>query len=60
MKAMFRKVFLYYLVGYTNILLEKSIINHVPDIQKLKDNEKQHVFALLDAFIGKREIQSVL
>lgn len=44
------EVSLDYLVGSTDVLLEKTIVNRVFDIQK-KESEKQHVFALLDAFI---------
>jgi transcriptional regulator with XRE-family HTH domain len=43
------EVSLDYLVGSTDILLENSIVNKILDIQKLKENDKQHVFALLDA-----------
>jgi len=49
-----------YLVGATDILLEKSIVNRVLDIQKLKENDKQHVFALLDAFIKQTKLQSIM
>ncbi len=51
MQAMFRKVFLYYLVGSTDILLEKSIVNRVPEIQRLKEKEKQTIYTMLDALI---------
>ena len=45
------EVSLGYLVGATDILLDKSIVNKILDIQKLKDTDKKHVFALLDTFI---------
>jgi transcriptional regulator with XRE-family HTH domain len=54
------EVSLDYLVGSTDILLEKSIVNRVLDIQKLKESEKQHVFALLDAFIKQTKFQSIM
>lgn len=54
------EVSLDYLVGSTDILLKKSIINRVLDIQKLKESDKQHVFALLDAFIKQTKLQSIL
>lgn len=54
------EVSLDYLVGSTDILLEKSIVNRVLDIQKLKENDKQHVFALLDAFIKQTKLQGIL
>lgn len=54
------EVSLDYLVGATDVLLEKSIVNRVLDIQKLKENDKQHVFALLDAFIKQTKLQSIM
>lgn len=54
------EVSLDYLVGSTDVLLEKSIVNRVLDIQKLKENDKQHVFALLDAFIKQTKLQSIM
>ena len=54
------EVSLDYLVGSTDTLLEKNIVNRVLDIQKLKENEKQHVFALLDAFLKQTKLQSIM
>jgi len=54
------EVSLDYLVGSTDTLLEKNIVNRILDIQKLKENEKQHVFALLDAFLKQTKLQSIL
>jgi hypothetical protein len=54
------EVSLDYLVGATDVLLEKNIVNRVLDIQKLKENDKQHVFALLDAFIKQTKMQAII
>ena len=54
------EVSLDYLVGSTDVLLEKTIVNRVLDIQKLKESEKQLVFALLDAFIKQTKFQSIM
>ena len=54
------QVSLDYLVGSTDVLLEKSIVNRVLDIQKLKEDEKQHVFALLDAFLKQAKLQAIM
>ncbi|MDR6528983.1 MULTISPECIES: hypothetical protein [Chryseobacterium] len=53
------EVSLDYLVGSTDILLDKNIVAKILDIQKLKENDRQHVFALLDAFL-KQTIQSIM
>src|SRR5690606_14306213 len=54
------EVSLDYLVGSTDILLEKNVVNKILDIQKLKESDKQHVFALLDAFIKQTKLQSII
>lgn len=54
------EVSLDYLVGATDILLDKSIVNKILDIQKLKDTDKKHVFALLDAFIKQTKLREIL
>ncbi|MDP3452128.1 MAG: hypothetical protein Q8R90_04160 [Bacteroidales bacterium] len=54
------EVSLDYLVGSTDVLLEKTIVNRVLDIQKLKESEKQHVFALLDTFIKQTKLQIIM
>ena len=49
-----------YLVGSTDTLLEKNVIAKILDIQKLKENDKQHVFALLDAFLKQTKLQGIM
>nr|WP_306843958.1 helix-turn-helix transcriptional regulator [Chryseobacterium lathyri] len=49
-----------YLVGATDVLLEKNIVAKILDIQKLKENDRQHVFALLDAFLKQTKLQSIM
>jgi len=54
------EVSLDYLVGATDTLLEKNIIKCILDIQNLKDNDKEHVFALLDAFLKHAKLQAII
>jgi len=54
------EVSLDYLVGSTDTLLDNAVVKKILDIQKLKPNEKDHVFALLDAFLKQTKIQSVM
>lgn len=49
-----------YLVGSTDLILEKGIINRIQNIQKLSEEDKGHLFALMDAFLLKCNIQSNL
>lgn len=45
------EVSLDYLVGNTDLILDKAIVKRITDIQKLDKNEQEHVNALLDAFL---------
>jgi transcriptional regulator with XRE-family HTH domain len=45
------EVSLDYLVGNTNLQLDKSIIKRIQDIQLLDQENKNHLFALMDAFL---------
>ncbi len=45
------EVSLDYLVGNTDLLLDKSVLNKIVDIQKLNPEDRAHVYALLDAFL---------
>jgi transcriptional regulator with XRE-family HTH domain len=49
-----------YLVGTTDLILEKGIVNRIQNIQKLTDIDKGHLFALMDAFLLKCNIQDNL
>jgi transcriptional regulator with XRE-family HTH domain len=53
------EVSLDYLVGNTDLLLEKNIVNKIVDIQKLNTEDKAHVFALLDAFLQSNKAKKV-
>jgi transcriptional regulator with XRE-family HTH domain len=52
------EVSLDYLLGSTDILLDKNIVAKILDIQKLKENDRQHVFALLDGFLKQTKLQN--
>lgn len=45
------QVSLDYLVGNTDLLLDKTIIKRIQDIQKLETEDRGHLFALMDAFL---------
>ena len=40
-----------YLVGSTDLLLDKGIIKKIQEIQQLDTENKNHLFALMDAFL---------
>jgi len=49
-----------YLVGNTDLLLDSAVLKRIQDIQKLKEEDKSHVFAMLDAFLLKSSIKDNL
>lgn len=53
------EVSLDYLVGNTDLLLEKNVVNKILDIQKLGTEDKAHVFAMLDAFLQSQKAKKV-
>ena len=54
------EVSLDFLVGSTDQKLEKDIVKRVQDIQRLGEEDKSHLYALMDAFLLKCSIQSNL
>lgn len=54
------EVSLDYLVGKTDIELDNTTLKRIQDISKLPEQERAHVYALLDAFITKMKIQNTL
>lgn len=45
------EVSLDYLVGSTDLLLDKGILKRIQEIQQLDIENKNHLFALMDAFL---------
>ena len=54
------EVSLDYLVGQTDVQMDKTISKRIMELSKFSDEDKAHIFAVLDAFIAKRKIQSIL
>ena len=49
-----------YLVGKTDVQMDKTIFKRVMELSKFSEEDKSHIFAVLNAFIAKRKIQSIL
>lgn len=39
---------------------DRRMVERIQDIEQLDEGEKQHVFALLDAFLAKNKMQAIL
>jgi transcriptional regulator with XRE-family HTH domain len=55
------EVSLDYLVGEgINSKFDKKTVSRLQDIEKLAGIDKEHVFAMLDAFLAKNKLQAIL
>lgn len=55
------EVSLDYLVGEgVNSKFDKKTVKRLQDIEKLDLADKEHVFAMLDAFLAKNKLQAIL
>ena len=55
-----KDVSLDYLVGNTDIALEKALLKKITDIQKLPDDKKNVVMTLIDTFLKQTKLQSIM
>lgn len=49
-----------WLVGHTDTELDKRMIERIEEVTQMKDKDREHVFAMLDAFIKQTKLQNVL
>ena len=55
------EVSLDYLVGEgINSKFDKKTVKRLQDIETLESGDKEHVFAMLDAFLAKNKMQAIL
>ena len=49
-----------FLTGKTDIQLDKITFNRILEVSKFNEEDKNHIFSVIDAFIAKRKIQSIM
>ena len=49
-----------YLVGSTDEVLEKSLVQKISDIQKLPEDKKTVVMTLIDTFLKQTKLQAIM
>ena len=49
-----------WLVGHTDFELDKKIIQRIQQVTKMSSKDREHVFAMLDAFIKQTLSETVL
>jgi transcriptional regulator with XRE-family HTH domain len=54
------EVSLDWLTGHTDLELDKKMIQRIQEVTKMDAKAKEHVFAMLDAFIRQTKMEGVL
>lgn len=49
-----------YLTGKTDVEMDKNTRKRILEVSKFSDEDRNHIFSVIDAFIAKRKIQSIL
>ncbi|WP_289001042.1 DNA-binding protein [uncultured Roseivirga sp.] len=57
--ADYLEVSLDYLVGKTDIEVDPKTAKRILEVSKSNEEDREHVFSIIDAFIAKRKIQSI-
>ena len=48
-----------YLMGNSELLLKKNVVNKILDIKKFNPEDKGHAFAMVDAFLQSQKAKKV-
>lgn len=54
------EVSLDYLTGKEDVQIDKNTSNRILEVSKFEPEDRNHIFSVIDAFIAKRKIQSIL
>ena len=54
------EVSLDYLVGKTDVEIDQTTLEHILEVSRLSEEDRQHIFSVIDAFKAKRKIQAIL
>jgi transcriptional regulator with XRE-family HTH domain len=49
-----------YLTGKADVQMDKNTRKRILEVSKFAEEDKEHIFSVIDAFIAKRKIQSIL
>jgi len=58
--ALLLDVSLDYLVGHTDIMLDSNTTKKIQEISNMSDEDQNHVFSLIDAFIAKTKLKGLI
>lgn len=49
-----------YLAGKENVQIDKSTSERIQEVSRFEESDRNHIFSVIDAFVAKRKIQSIL
>ncbi len=49
-----------FLTGKVDVQMDKNIKKRILEVTKFDEEDKDHIFSVIDAFIAKRKIQSIM
>jgi len=49
-----------YLTGKIDTQMDENTSKRILEVSKFEETDKEHIFSVIDAFIAKRKIQSIL
>lgn len=49
-----------FLAGKADVQMDKTTRKRILEVSKFEESDKEHIFSVIDAFIAKRKIQSIL
>ena len=49
-----------YLTGKADVIMDKNTRERILEVSKFEETDQNHIFSVIDAFIAKRKIQSIL
>ena len=49
-----------YLVGKIDVEMDKTTRKRILEVSKFDEDDRLHIFSVIDAFIAKRKIQSIM
>lgn len=49
-----------YLTGKVDVEMDKTTRKRILEVSKFEEDDKLHIFSVIDAFIAKRKIQSIM
>ncbi|MFQ3577072.1 MAG: hypothetical protein SNJ77_11620, partial [Cytophagales bacterium] len=54
------EVSLDYLTGKEDVQIDKTASTRILEVSKFEEQDRNHIYSVIDAFIAKRKIQSIL